>query len=156
MDYSENYTCKYTREIKETHFGGGNQQVTLHTGVIYLGRGRVESFVSLSACLQHNATAMWAHLDPVLRSIREEHPNARNIHFFSDGPTSQFRNRTNSYLASTVPFIRGFKHITWNFTEVSLGKGAPDGVGGALKNLADRIVSYTSPVYPMTTVSLSS
>lgn len=28
IDYSENYSCKYSREIKETHFGGGNQQVT--------------------------------------------------------------------------------------------------------------------------------
>ena len=32
--------------------------------------------------------------------------------------------------------------MTWNFTEASYGKGAPDGVGGALKNLADRMVAY--------------
>ncbi|KAL1258015.1 hypothetical protein QQF64_011259 [Cirrhinus molitorella] len=95
---------------------------------------------------QHNAIATWAHLDPVLRSIREEHPNARNIHFISDGPTSQYRNKTNFYLASTLPFIRGFNHVTWNFTEASHGKGAPDGVGGALKNLADRIVSYGTSI----------
>lgn len=146
IDYSENYSCKYSREIKETHFGGGNQQVTLHTGVIYHSGGRVESFASLSACLQHDATATWAHLDPVLRSVREEHPNARNIHFVSDGPTSQYRNKTNFYLASTVPFMQGFNHVTWNFTKASHGKGAPDGVGGALKNLADRIVSYGTSI----------
>ncbi|KAI4829768.1 hypothetical protein KUCAC02_001438 [Chaenocephalus aceratus] len=146
IDYSENYACKYTREIKETHFGGGNEQVTLHTGVIYLGSGRVESFASLSACLQHDAIATWAHLIPVLQSIRKEHPNARNIHFISDGPTSQYRNRTNFYLASTVPFMQGFEKVTWNFTEASHGKGAPDGVGGALKNLADRIVSYGTSI----------
>lgn len=63
------YACKDTREIKESHFGGGDQQVTLHSGVIYLGGGRLESFASLSACLQHNATATWAYLDLVLRSI---------------------------------------------------------------------------------------
>jgi len=74
IDYCENYTCKYTREIKETHFGGGNQQVTPHTGVIYLSGEKVQSFASLSACLQHNAIATWAHLDPALRSIGEEHP----------------------------------------------------------------------------------
>lgn len=146
VDYSENYACKYSREIKETHFGGGNQQVTLHTGVIYLSGGKVKSFASLSDCLQHNAIATWAHLDPVLRSIRDEHPNARNIHLISDGPTSQYRNKTNFYLASTVPFMRGFNCVTWNFTEASHGKGAPDGVGGALKNLADRIVSYGTSI----------
>ena len=51
VDYSENYSCKYSKEIKETHFGKGNEQVTLHTGVTYLSRGRVEAFASLSACL---------------------------------------------------------------------------------------------------------
>ena len=146
IDYTEHHACKYTREIKETHFGGGNQQVTLHTGVLYVSGGKVDSFASLSACMQHDATATWAHLDPVLRGIREEHPNARNIHFISDGPTSQYRNKTNFYLASTVPFVEGFMNVTWNFTEASHGKGAPDGVGGALKNLADRIVSYGSSI----------
>lgn len=56
IDYSENYGCKYTREIKDTRIGGGNH-------LIYLGGDRVESFASLSACLQHDATATWAHLD---------------------------------------------------------------------------------------------
>ncbi|XP_029905945.1 uncharacterized protein LOC115358209 [Myripristis murdjan] len=49
VDYSENYTCKYASEIKETHFLG-NEQVTIHTGVLYLSRGRVEAFASLSSC----------------------------------------------------------------------------------------------------------
>lgn len=36
--------------------------------------------------------------------------------------------------------------MTWNFTEASHGKGAPDGVGAALKNLADIIVSYGTSI----------
>lgn len=88
IDYSEIYAYKYNREIRETHFEGGNKQVTLHIGVLCLGGGKVESFASLSECLQHDATATWAHLDPVLRGIPEEHPNARNLHLISGGPTS--------------------------------------------------------------------
>lgn len=64
IDYSENYACKNTREIKETHFGGGHQQATPHTGVLYLCRGKVKSFASFSGCLQHTTTVTWAHLDP--------------------------------------------------------------------------------------------
>lgn len=109
--------------------------MTLHTGVKYLSGGRVESFASLSECLKHDAVA-------TTKSIREEHPEAKHIHLISDGPTSPYRNKTSFYLASTVPFMRGFEYVTWNFTEASHGKGAPDGVGGALKNLADRIVAY--------------
>ena len=115
VDYSENYSCKYSKEIKETHFGKGNEQVTLHTGVTYLSRGRVEASASLSACLQHDAVATWAHLDPVRRNIREKYPDAKQIHFISDGPTSQYRNHTYFYLASTVPFIHGFRWLTWNY-----------------------------------------
>ncbi|KAM7372480.1 hypothetical protein PAMP_009644 [Pampus punctatissimus] len=36
IDYSQNYSCKYGRKVKDTHFGGGNEQVTIHTGVKYL------------------------------------------------------------------------------------------------------------------------
>lgn len=38
---------------------------------------------------------------------------------------------------STLPFTMGFKHVTWNYSERSHGKGAPDGVGGAVERMAD-------------------
>ncbi|KAK0131113.1 hypothetical protein N1851_034188 [Merluccius polli] len=38
--------------------------------------------------------------------------------------------------------MKGFDKVLWNFTEASHGKGAPDGVGGALKTLADRMVAH--------------
>ncbi|XP_048092646.1 uncharacterized protein LOC125289715 [Alosa alosa] len=142
IDYSENYSCKYSREVKDTHYSGGHQQISMHTGVRYLSRGRVECFCTISSCLRHDATATWAHLEPILKKMRRECPEVTVVHFLSDGPTSQYRNKTNFYLASTIPFMMGFQHVTWNFSEASHGKGAPDGVGGALKNLADRIVAY--------------
>ena len=86
IDYSENYSCKYAKEIKDTHFGSGNDQVTLHTGVLYLSRGRGEAFAFLSACLQHDAVATRAHLDPVLKFIREKYPEANNQNFFFRWP----------------------------------------------------------------------
>ncbi|CAL8394895.1 unnamed protein product [Boreogadus saida] len=36
---------------------------------------------------------------------------------------------------------KGFKQVTWNFSEKSHGKGAPDGVGGAVKRIADSSVN---------------
>ncbi|XP_022191792.2 uncharacterized protein LOC111049915 [Nilaparvata lugens] len=36
----------------------------------------------------------------------------------------------------------GFKNGTWNFFESSHGKGAPDGVGGALKRLGNHLVAH--------------
>lgn len=140
VDYSENYTCKWSKEIQEVHFGGSHRQVALHTGVIYTAE-KVESFASLSDCLRHDAAATWAHLNPILEHIQGSYPSVTKLHFLSDGPTSQYRNKSAFYLASTVPLIKGFKYVSWNFTEASHGKGAPDGVGAALKTLADRTVA---------------
>ena len=37
IDFSENYTCKQNRSVQSAHFGASNQQITLHTGVAYIG-----------------------------------------------------------------------------------------------------------------------
>ena len=110
IDYSENYSCKYSREVKDIHCSGCHQQISMHTGVKYLSRGRVECFCTISSCLRHDATATWAHLEPILKKMRRECPEVTVVHFLSDGPTSQYRNKTNFYLASTVPFMMGFQH----------------------------------------------
>ena len=36
VDFSENYACKWTREIQSCHFGGNRLQITLHTSVLYI------------------------------------------------------------------------------------------------------------------------
>jgi len=36
IDFSENYQCQYHAEVQAVHFGGSHQQVTLHTGVLYV------------------------------------------------------------------------------------------------------------------------
>ncbi|KAJ8412208.1 hypothetical protein AAFF_G00144750 [Aldrovandia affinis] len=59
------------------------------------------------------------------------------MHVLSDGPATQYRNRANCFLMSSIPYTWGFKRVTWNFSERSHGKGAPDGVGGVLKHKAD-------------------
>ncbi|KAI4830172.1 hypothetical protein KUCAC02_001822, partial [Chaenocephalus aceratus] len=41
---------------------------------------------------------------------------------------------------SSVPYTWGLKQITWNYSERAHGKGAPDGVGGAVKRMADNHV----------------
>lgn len=40
----------------------------------------------------------------------------------------------------TLPFLRGIKEVSWNFSEKAHGKGAPDGVGGSIKRSADAFV----------------
>ena len=62
------------------------------------------------------------------------------LHVLSDGLVTQYRNKANCYLLSSVLYTWGLKRITWNYSERARGKGAPDGVGGAVKQMADNHV----------------
>ncbi|WAR13571.1 LOW QUALITY PROTEIN: hypothetical protein MAR_027751 [Mya arenaria] len=55
---------------------------------------------------------------------------------------NMYRCKTNFYLFATKLFDLGFSEGgSWNFMEAGHGKGAPDGVGAALKRNADALVN---------------
>ena len=92
IDFSENFNCGYSSKVQSAHFGGSHSQATLHTGVTYVER-KVVPFCTISACNRHDPCAIWAHLQPFLNYIKENHPKISEIHFISNGPTTQYRNR---------------------------------------------------------------
>jgi len=96
------------------------------------------SFYTLSDKTRHDPSAIWAHQQPILRLIAKKYPSVHTIHFLSDGPTTQYRNRTNMFLFSQLPTFGPFTSGTWNFSESGDVKGAADGVGGSLKRMADK------------------
>ncbi|KAF8785181.1 hypothetical protein HNY73_010755 [Argiope bruennichi] len=83
------------------------------------------------------------HLSPVLKIVKTLVPNLKTIHFLNDGLSTQYRNRNTFYLIAThLPSVLlSAKEITWNYSEVGHGKGAPDGLGGTLKRTADALVA---------------
>lgn len=115
------------------------KQATLHTTVLYTLHS-TRSYATLSDSLRHDERAVWAHLEPILRELRTTWPQITVLHVISDGAVTQYRNKANFYLLSTVPFLSGFKHVTWNYSEKAHGKGAPDGIGGSIKRDADLYV----------------
>lgn len=158
MDFSENFICKYSQEVQSVHFGASKVQVTLHTGVVYhVGtEGENEkciSFCSISSSLRHDACAIWAHLQPVLKMIKEKLPQTDTIHFQSDGPTTQYRNKTNFFLMTYFCKKIGIKECTWNFTEAGHGKGPADGIGGVTKRYADQVVAFGKDIPDSTTLT---
>ena len=142
IDFSENFSCRYSREIQSVHFGASHQQCTLHTGVLYIGD--VEdpvSFCTISPSRRHDPPAIWAYMEPILSYVRNNFPDVSLLHFYSDGPTTQYRQKGNFFLFSTIVHRMGFEGATWHFWEASHGKGAPDGVGGALKRSGDKLIA---------------
>ncbi|XP_034093341.1 uncharacterized protein LOC117560540 [Gymnodraco acuticeps] len=142
VDFLENYSCKLAAEIQAMHLAPNQKQATLHTGILHVG-GTAEHmcFGTISASKEKGPPAIWAHLSPILDEVKASYPSVEVVHFFSDGPCTQYRQKGNFFLLSTELMNRGFKRGTWNFFEASHGKGAPDGVGGLLKRMADRLVS---------------
>lgn len=139
IDFSENYCCKYSQEIQSMHFGGSQNLLSLHTGVLYM-KDQMTTFCSVSDCLRHDPAAIWVHLHPVLEFITGTNSHLTTIHFISDGPTTQYRNKQNFYLWAKKISNYGFKKSTWNFLEASHGKEAADGLGAAVKRAADQHV----------------
>lgn len=65
--------------------------------------------------------------------IEKEHGQFQNIYIFSDGCSSQFKNKV---ITRTLPdFVSEFdcKVFEWNYFGTSHGKGAVDGVGATIK-----------------------
>lgn len=145
VDFSENYMCKYNREIQSAHFGGSKPQVTIHTSVVYCNseiKANPISYGTISECNRHDAPAVIAHLISLKEAIRVYVPDLSKIHFLSDGPSTQYKNKTmfqliGRYLAPQL----NVDQINWHYSESSHGKGAPDGVGAVLKRTADNLVA---------------
>lgn len=147
IDFAENYSNKYHNEIQSTHFGANRQQTTIHDGVVRVNDTE-KSFATISNSTRHDPPAIWCYMRPVLRWIFSDYASVNAVHFISDGPTTQYRNRFNFYLFCTKLFD-DFPNLvpnkcSWTFTEAGHGKSSADGVGAAIKSAADRAVAAGS------------
>ncbi|CAH0555425.1 unnamed protein product [Brassicogethes aeneus] len=148
VDFSENFSCKYGEEVQSLHFGGSREQISLHTGVIYIQNNQEKvtprSFCTISTSLRHDYVAIWAHLKIVFDWIDQNKiEDITAVHFLSDGPATQYRNRFMFRVISSFSnhFLPNIEILTWNYSEAGHGKGAADGVGGTLKRTADQAVA---------------
>ncbi|XP_053085679.1 uncharacterized protein LOC128317503 [Pangasianodon hypophthalmus] len=148
VDFSENYICKYASEIQAVHFGASHEQATLHTGVLYVGPdAEPVCFSTISPSRLKGPPAIWEHLSPILSYVKNLFPAVTVVHFLSDGPCTQYHQKGNFYLFTSLLHKKGFQAGTWNFFEASHGKGATDGVGGVMNRSADQLVSHGCDIH---------
>ncbi|CAG4931876.1 unnamed protein product [Colias eurytheme] len=156
VDFSENYNTKYGEEVQTVHFSGGRSQITLHTSVIYYKRGDQtipQSFCTISKSLRHDASAVWAHLVPIMEQINEDAPNVSTLHVVSDSPSTQYRNKKIFYIITQLKiYLPKLRTVVWHYSESGHGKGAPDGIGGVLKRTADQLVAFGKDIPDMETL----
>ena len=96
MDFSENYNCQTTEEMQSAYWNASN--VTLLPTIIYFKDSNNSlshtSLVFLSELL-HNSTAMVnAIVKKLVNTVKNYVPELNNVHFWTDSPSSQYRNKS--------------------------------------------------------------
>ena len=99
------------------------------------------SFCIISDDLQHDAGSAIAFIKNIISNVKLMVPNLTLIHYWTDSPTSQFRNKTIFDLLSKHQDTFGID-ARWHYFEAGHGKGpsACDGIGGCSKRQADQAV----------------
>lgn len=140
-DFAENYTFVVQDEAQSYHWN--NSMATVHPFVVYYinKEDKVDhlSLVCISDCLQHDTILVHVFQNKVISWLKgqDEFKNVNKIYYFSDGASSQYKNRKN--FANLCFHKSDFDvEAEWHFHATSHGKGACDGVGGTVKRLAAR------------------
>ena len=142
MDFSENYTCTWQDEIQSAHWR--QRQVTVYTVMIY-HRLQILSYVIVSDYLEHEKRAVAAFTTHILGMITDTLPTVKSVQIWSDGPSSQYKNRYVFALTSKLQ-VQHNLNIQWHYFATSHGKGPNDGIGGNAKRIVHRMVMARTAV----------
>ncbi|XP_063966655.1 uncharacterized protein LOC135156857 [Lytechinus pictus] len=140
MDFAENYTCSAMEEVQSAYWNA--QSVSLHTMVTYFPQKKnkeCQSYVGVSQNTSHNAKTVFTILKAFIPLLKKEYPLLQKIHYLTDSPTSQYRNKTIFQMLCNHKEHFGVEG-EWNFLESGHGKGPCDGLGGSVKRSADMAV----------------
>ena len=95
LDFAENYLCCYQREPSQTYYD--KRFITIHPFVIHYQQGgmlQTKCYCAVSDDLVHTFAAVLAFLKKLIPLVKTEIPSLRCIHFVSDSPVTQYRNRS--------------------------------------------------------------
>jgi len=145
-DFAENFQLKHQREIMSAHWH--NEMVTVFTAVVYYRDGdgtlQHQSYAVVSDEMSHDKSLVYACNSAILKEVKKI-TEVKKVHYWTDGPSSQFKNR---YNLSTVICHEGDFGCgaTWNFFETAHGKGPCDGVGAEVKRTVWRAILQSNVV----------
>ena len=140
MGFAEDYRCRSQQEVQSAYWNP--EQVTIHPMVFYYKKESSllhKSIVAISAEPKHDAGTVFAILKKVIPFIKSEVGAFNQIHYWTDSPTSQYRNKTIFSVVNRHEETFDAKAV-WNYFEAGHGKGPCNGIGGTSKRLADEAV----------------
>ena len=137
VDFSEIATLACQNEIQSVHWQ--HSQATIFTAHAWINTQERESIVIISDDLEHTKLSIYAFISKVLSLLREKYRDFHQVDIFSDGPSSQFKQR---FLFSNLHLWGKRFHceVHWHFFATSHGKGIIDGLGGTVKRSVWRYI----------------
>ena len=128
IDFAENFSTLWQDEVQSAHWN--KKQITAFTSVTWQ-QDSCTTAVIISDELTHSRNSII--MIKLLTSILDK--NIKKLHIWSDGPSSQFKNR---FIAASISWLqkRHTLKIYWNYFATSHGKGPVDGIGGTIKRMA--------------------
>ncbi|KAL3868111.1 hypothetical protein ACJMK2_040947 [Sinanodonta woodiana] len=100
MDFAENFVCT---SVEAVQFSYGNQaMVSLHTMAVYFPKSqgqRLQSCVGVYDVLCHNAS-VYTILKKLVPMLQSTYPSIKTIHYLTNSPKSQNRNKTSFKILS--------------------------------------------------------
>lgn len=126
FDFSQNMVCEWQDAPQSTHWY--KTQLTIFTSVMWhLDEKKCQVIVSDDK--GHNKESIIVFLDTLMRNMPK---HVKSIDFWSDGPSSQFKNKFAVCIMEYLQEKTGIS-IKWNYFAASHGKGPVDGVGAIVK-----------------------
>ena len=116
--------------------------VTLHPAVSYMFHEDIMNIPAECLCLKSSGiirppiATVFAIMKRLVSEMKTVTPDLKHIHYYTDSPTSQYRNKSIFYIVSGHKSLFGVS-ASWNYFEAGHGKGPCDGVGGSVKRMAD-------------------
>lgn len=136
MDFAQNYNHVTQDSIQSQYFN--TQQSTLHPVVLYWKKENTlehKSFVFISNIKTHDTIFVYCVQQLMMKEIENLIPACTNVHYFTDGAASQYKNKKVFY--NLMHHLNDFgKTATHHFHATSHGKGPIDGIGGTAKRMA--------------------
>ena len=146
MDFAENFSCRSLDEVQTAYWN--QTSVKLHPVVVYFKENDTlahKSFVVVSDEASHSASTVCAFTDSLMPRLKEIDPDVRVLHYWTDSPSSQYRNRFIFCTVANHKSLYGME-ARWNYFESGHGKGPCDGLGGTTKRMADEAIRQGNAV----------
>ena len=128
-DFAMSYSCEYQDEVQSALWC--RNSVTLFTAALYSKMAPCKSFLMVTNSQVKDKDTVYALLLKLVDSI--DFKEGDNLVIYSDGPSSEFKNRYMVRLVSILAKRYGCL-VEWKYFATSHGKGVVDGIGGAAKS----------------------